>query len=404
MPDFLIVFLLLLAAAYVALLLAYRLGWSRTPAFSLEEMNNISRDSFPQRRSAGSDAMNQPDVSSNPEDLLLPSVSVIIPARNEAAHIGACLAALKRQHYPEHLLEIIVVNDASEDDTAAIAAGFEGVKILDLKAEKGMVAYKKMALSAGIAHSKGEWIVTTDADCVAGENWLISLALFHQQTNARMIAAPVVFEEKSGLLSVFQSLDFMTMQGITGAVLRYRLGSMANGANLAFTRAAFESVKGYEGATHLASGDDYLLMNKLRITHKEGLFYLKSKAAIVTTQPQPDLTSFFNQRVRWASKSGKYKDPGVTLMLLLVYVFNLSLLAFFVSGFWQTEAWRWLWKILVIKTFAELLLLYPVADFFERKKQLWYFPFLQPLHILYVVAAGFFGMIGSYSWKGRKVR
>jgi len=379
MPDFLIVFLLLLTAAYAALLLLYRLGWSRTSVAVL----------------AG-------------KEIPHPSISVIIPARNEAGNIGRCLAALKQQNYPSALVEIMVVDDASEDETAAIARSFEGVQVLDLKrflaGKTGTVAYKKMALSAGIAHSTGKLIVTTDADCTAGENWLLSIAAFQQQTGACMVAAPVVFEKKKGLLAAFQSLDFMTMQGITAAVLRFRLGSMANGANLAFERAAFDAVNGYEGITHLASGDDYLLMNKLRATYRNRLFYLKANPAVVSTQPQPDWKSFFNQRVRWASKSGKYKDAGVTLMLLLVYSFNLVLLLLFITGFWYTAAWQWLWKILLLKIAAELLLLLPVAAFFERKKLLWWFPFLQPLHIFYVVAAGFFGMLGTYSWKGRVVR
>lgn len=367
-----------LTAAYLLLMLLFQLGWQLTPDIS---------------------------VSDNAD---LPSVSIIIPARNEAENIGDCLRAIEGQNYPKELLEVIVVDDHSEDQTAEIATAFAGVTVLHLKdlmrMEKGMVAYKKMALSAGIAHSKGTLILTTDADCVAGENWIRSMALYQRQTKAGMIAGPVVFEKKSGMLSTFQSLDFMTMQGITAAVLRFRLGSMANGANLLFTRAAFEAVKGYEGATHLASGDDYLLMNKLRQQNKDSLYYLKSRAAIVTTAPQPDLNAFFQQRVRWASKSGKYKDAGVTAMLLLVYLLNLSLLLLFSFGFWQVTAWQVLWKILLLKIVAELILLMPVAGFFKRRSLLLWFPWLQPLHILYVVSAGFFGMLGSYSWKGRKVK
>lgn len=375
MPDLLILIPACLCIAYVALLLVCRSGWRLSRKEVLPE-----------------------------KEAVLPSLSVIIPARNEAVNIGNCLESLMRQNYPEYLLEIVVVDDASEDNTAAIASSFSGAKVIRLPHQEGMVAYKKRALSAGIAQSSGSLIITTDADCVAGENWLSSMVAFQQRSKAHMVAGPVVFAQKKGLLSVFQSLDFMTMQGITAAVLKFRMGSMANGANLLFTRTAFESVQGYDGATHLASGDDYLLMNKLRLTYRKGLCYLRAKEAIVTTAPQPDWTSFFNQRVRWASKSGRYKDAGVTGMLLLVYLFNLSLLLLFIAGFWNASCREWLWKILLLKTFSELLLLIPVATFFRRGGQLWWFPFLQPLHILYVVSAGFFGMLGGYSWKGRRVR
>lgn len=375
MPELLIFLFVSFAAGYVLLLLLCRAGWFLTAPFQAAH-------------GAGE----------------LPSVSVIVPARNEAGNIGACLTALTKQNYPQQLLEILVVDDASEDETAAIAAAFPGVKVIRLPQQEGMVAYKKRALSAGIAAGSGALIVTTDADCVAGQDWLRTMACFQQQTGAHMVAAPVVFAKGKGLVSVFQSLDFMTMQGVTAAVLKFRLGSMANGANLLFTRAAFERVNGYEGATHLASGDDYLLMNKLRLTYRQGLYYLKARAAIVTTMPQPDWPSFFSQRVRWASKSGKYKDGGVTAMLLLVYFFNLMLFVFFAAGFWVAAAWQFLGAALIFKLFGELVLLLPVARFFQRGSLLWWFPLLQPLHILYIIAAGFFGMLGGYSWKGRKVR
>jgi len=64
-------------------------------------------------------------------------------------------------------------------------------------------------------------------------------------------------------LQIFQLTDFMSMQGITAAARNLKLGNMSNGANLAFSRAAYERVGGYEGVDHMASGDDYLLMMKL---------------------------------------------------------------------------------------------------------------------------------------------
>ena len=56
------------------------------------------------------------------------------------------------------------------------------------------------------------------------------------------------------------------------------------------------------------------------------------------------------------------------------------------------------------KTLVELLLMVPVARYFKASRYLLFFPAFQPLHIAYVVVAGFLGMRGSYNWKGRTVK
>jgi hypothetical protein len=132
--------------------------------------------------------------------------------------------------------------------------------------------------------------------------------------------------------------------------------------------------------------------------------YLKSQKAIVTTMPQPTLKSFFNQRIRWASKSGKYDDKKVTQILLLVYLFNLSILIVVIAAFFVPNLWILLITLLFGKTIFELLFIKSVAIFFDNQKELKYYLFFQPLHIVYIVLAGFLGFWGSYQWKGRRVK
>jgi hypothetical protein len=60
--------------------------------------------------------------------------------------------------------------------------------------------------------------------------------------------------------------------------------------------------------------------------------------------------------------------------------------------------------LLILKTFFELIFLFPVAEFFDEKRLLWWFPFMQPFHIVYTVVSGFLGKFGKYQWKGRTVK
>jgi len=371
----------LLTLGYAALMVAYRIGWARQKEFMMP-------------------------VDFTPGTF----ISVIIPARNEAANIGACVDAILAQKYPKDLFEVIVVNDHSEDDTAAIvnSYGVANVRCINLADHllpgEAVNAYKKAAISVGVKHSKGSLIVTTDADCMAPNAWLLHIAAIYQAQRPVMVIAPVTYKTDHSLLHTFQLTDFMSMQGVTAAAHNLHLGNMCNGANLAFRRSAFEAVNGYEGVNHLASGDDYLLMMKLRKLSPHGIAYLKSAPAIVSTTPQPSLGAFLQQRIRWSSKSGKYNDARLTAILLLVYLFNLSFLVLLIAAFVNPVFGYILAVMFIVKVSAEYFFLVPVSRFFREQWVLTYFPLLQPFHILYIIPAGFMGLLGGYKWKGRSVR
>ncbi|MBW7913643.1 MAG: glycosyltransferase [Taibaiella sp.] len=367
----------MLAVLYAILMVLYRVGWTRQESFHMQPGY-------------------QPQTK----------ISVIVPARNEECHIADCIRSLLVQDYPAALLEIIVVDDHSTDRTAEIIQSFSSVHYVELSkhTEGNVSSYKKLALATGIAGARGELIVTTDADCTAGTQWLKHIAALYERDMPVMIVAPVDFSCGSNTVQLFQSLDFMSMQGITTASLQLKLGNMCNGANLAFQRAAFDRVGGYKGVDHIASGDDYLLMMKLNKAYPNAISYLKSPEAIVYTPPQPDWKSFLQQRIRWASKSGKYDDKKMTAVLSFVYLFNLSFLLMLIVSLFHPGYGAYLLVMLVLKIVAELFYLYRVAGFFNKRKQLWLFPLLQPLHIVYIVIAGLLGFTGNYQWKGRSVK
>jgi cellulose synthase/poly-beta-1,6-N-acetylglucosamine synthase-like glycosyltransferase len=330
-------------------------------------------------------------------------ISVIIPARNEEGNIGKLLTSLQSQTYPAHLFEVIVVDDHSTDNTAAIVKGFASVKLIQIQFDN-INSYKKKAIETGIAAASGDLIVTTDADCIVKETWLKTIAAFKEETNAVFIAAPVSMQCNSTLLQIFQSMDFMVLQGITAASVKKRIHNMCNGANLAYERKIFFEVNGFKDIDHIASGDDMLLMQKISQHHPGRVSYLLSKDAIVTTEAAKTWKEFFNQRIRWASKATNYNDIKIFSALFLVYFFNCALLALLITGFWIHDLWLGFLSVLIIKTIVELIFLYPIAKFYNKQGLLTLFPFFQPLHIIYTVIAGWLGVFGSFEWKGRRVK
>ena len=335
-------------------------------------------------------------------------ISVIVPARNEAANIAACLNSICKQHYPSHLFQIILVDDNSTDDTFQIANGifYEGVQIICTKLPPlaNNTAPKKRAIEAGIAMASGTLIVTTDADCVAGPDWLQTIAAYYQQSKNIFIAAPVKIKDGSSLLSKFQALDFLTMQGITAGAVFKRFHNMCNGANLAYEKQLFYQVDGFTGIDNIASGDDMLLMNKVAEKYQQQLGFIKSVAAIVTTLPAASWKAFFQQRIRWASKATHYKQRGIFMVLLLVYLTNLLIFCFLIMGLFQKFALILFVLLCVAKFFMELFFVRDVAVFFKQQSLTPWLLILQPLHIIYIVVSGFLGQFKSYEWKGRKLK
>ncbi len=330
-------------------------------------------------------------------------ISVIIPARNEENNISSLLTALEQQTYPREWTEVIVVDDHSEDNTAGVVNRFPFVKLIRLK--EGLInSYKKKAIETGINSASGNWIVCTDADCVPCNNWLQTIAAFKEEQETVFIVAPVVIQCNSSLLQIFQAMDFMVLQAITGAAVRQNKLSMCNGANLAYEKKAFLAVNGFAGIDSIASGDDMLLMYKIAKQNPGAVHYLKSNEAMVATQPALSWGAFFNQRIRWASKARQYQDKRFFPVLLLVYLFNLSFLVLIVAGFFNHTYWLWLAGLWVAKTLVELPLFASAASFFDKGWAVKWFFFFQPLHIFYTIISGFFGQMGKYEWKGRKVR
>jgi len=386
--SFLIAFTLILLVLYGVLLLIYRQLWQKLPSIDKGQTDKLPSKSQYTR------------------------FSIIIPARNEARNIGNCLESILKGDYPPELYEVIVVDDFSEDATLEILHEFQRshpgqVKVIELRTlmqDRPINSYKKKAIELAIAQATGNWIVTTDADCKVPEGWLHYYNQYILQTAKRFIAAPVKFEDNGSFVSKFQCLDFLSLQGVTGAAVGGRMMSMCNGANLAYEKAFFYEVEGFSGIDRLASGDDMFLMGKMQAKQPGSTGYLFAREAVVTTLPMADWASFLHQRIRWASKAGSYKDWKIKAVLLLVYLLNLSLVVLFIWGIFQPALLlSWL-VLLLFKFFAELFFLWPVAGFFNERNLLAWFLVMQPVHLLYTVVAGWLGLFGKYQWKGRQVR
>lgn len=367
--------LVIFLAIYAVLIFFYWMEWRKTGTYSLP--SSVVSDIF---------------------------VSVVIAARNEEETLPLLLQDLATQTYGLENFEVIVVNDYSTDGTAAVAEGrLPNLNVL-LPDATPETSSKKKAIAAGVAAARGTLIVTTDADCRVPAHWLQTLVGFLKEKNAAFIAAPVRFTPNHSVVQIFQAMDFLMLQGITAASVSSSFHNMCNGANLAYTKEAFEAVQGFSGIDQKASGDDMLLMHKISETYPGRVHYLKSPAAIVSTAPMKSWKAFFAQRKRWASKTLLYKDFRIILVLAFVLLFNLL---FFILLTITVIDMDYAWLLLLFlagKTIIELPFFISVSRFYQMQSLAFHFVWMQPLHIFYTAFTGIISQFGRYEWKGRKVR
>lgn len=369
------IFLITMTMVYVILVLYMLRGWSRISYFN---KGTIGRT----------------------------SVSVLIAARNEEDNIARTLDCIILQEFPKELLEIIVVDDHSTDNTAAIVASYasKGVTLLKLNEGDKLNSYKKLAISRAIAQASGEIIVTTDADCRMGTRWLDTVVSYFEKTGAYMVSSPVVYNEEKSYFERLQTLEFLYLIGLGAAGIGNKRPTTCNGANLAYRRDLFYEMGGFNGIDNLASGDDELFLHKVAEKYAEKIEFCKSKDAIVYTDAKATLSSFISQRRRWASKSTKYRDKRVVWLGISIWLFNLSLIVGLVQFITDLPNINVLFLVAFgMKVVVELAFIYPLSSLVNRHALLVNLFPLSFIHAAYLVYIGVAGNVGKYDWKGRKV-
>ncbi len=333
-------------------------------------------------------------------------VSIIVAARDEEANINKTIDDLIAQTYPKVLTEIIIIDDHSTDSTAEIVLSYAGknVRLIKLNEDRALNSYKKKAIQTAIGTCSGDLIVTTDADCRMGENWLATIVQLFEQKKYKMISSPVAYFQEKSLFERLQSLEFLYLIGLGASTIGNKQPSTCNGANLAYEKSTFYEVGGFQGIDDLASGDDELLLHKIAAKYPERIGFLKNREAIVYTHAKENLSAFIQQRRRWASKSTRYKNKGIIVLGVLIWIFNLSILSNFITGLFIPGFITITFYQLLVKMVLESLFLWDVTGFAKRRSLLILIPVLNVLHILYMVYIGIAGNSGKYNWKGRMVR
>ncbi|MBV9927400.1 MAG: glycosyltransferase [Acidobacteria bacterium] len=151
-------------------------------------------------------------------------MTVIVPVWNDAGGLSQCLRALEGQTYPEHLYEVLVVDNDSEEPVAPIVARHGRAELLR-EVSPGSYA----ARNAGLAQARGEVVAFTDADCLPAPDWIEKGVGRLTRGGGRLVVAGKVEvyapAARPNAVEQFEVLFALAQREFVG---RYRFGATAN--------------------------------------------------------------------------------------------------------------------------------------------------------------------------------
>ena len=329
------------------------------------------------------------------------SVSVVVPFKNEDENLRGLLDDFTRQSYPVEHLEIIFVDDHSRDASATILASITGknMQFRYLSLPPGMSG-KKRALAYGIQHAENDWIIQVDADCRLGPGFISAHMAFLEKHPSDLVAGIVSTRSGRGsFMEAFERLDILALAGIGAGSFSLGRPMMCSGANLSYSRELYRETRSFDPETRVASGDDMFMMIGARKLGKT-LSFMTNRESIVRTEPQKDLRSLITQRIRWGSKTGRYKMLDIQLLALLVSLANITMLLMPLWIILYSGWWPWLAGAYLFKTLADFMLLFRMTGISGARSDLKLF---LPVSLLYypyfmLTLPGVFR--GRTVWKG----
>lgn len=333
-----------------------------------------------------------------------PSVSVIMPARNEAEVLPWTLWSLMRQDYPGKW-EVIVVDDRSDDNTQSVLSDLQS-RYPNLRSvridELSNGSPKKRALSTGIAASDSEVIFTTDADCQYHREWIKEMVR-HLNGKTAVVAGLTIFDlpdfNSSPRWQKIQWLDFFVQNFLAAGALGWGHAASCNGSNLCFKRSVYDEISGYGNTADIVSGDDVLFAQRVAKLSQCRMTFSISQETLVRSLPVTTFGGLLNQRLRWASKGLSYRG-SMLLFLFAIYAYYLMLIVLPVAAVFKTVLVPYVLAIWGLKMVVDTYLVKTGCSVFRQNRLLPYFPEYEFWHTFATPFFGIVGLLMPYRWKG----
>ncbi|MCL2327318.1 MAG: glycosyltransferase [Bacteroidetes bacterium] len=335
-------------------------------------------------------------------EIFQPTISIIIALRNEVQTIPTLIVSLNALHYPKHLIEILLVDDHSTDNSFAKLQELTHnnilYKILQCPLE---VAGKKQALAWAVEQTNNEYILFTDADCELPSTWISAyVEQIAQHKSAHFFFGLVNHSVEKNFLQQWFTLDFLSLVAMQGGLAKVHKAFSCNAANMCISRQFAQNQ--YETNSAYSSGDDVFLLHKAKLIDKEAVVFVGSPKAMVTTNAPETVKQFIKQRIRWASKTGGYRDGWSLTVAAIVYATSFCVLSTIVVSL-ITNHYSLIIFAFGVKTLVDVLFFAFTLPTFQKQKLLPQVVVFQVFYVLYIVLIPIFALCFPKSWKGRKI-
>ncbi|MGB9696757.1 MAG: glycosyltransferase [Ignavibacteria bacterium] len=326
-------------------------------------------------------------------------VTVVVAARNEEENIIACIKSLKALDYEPELLQIIIVNDSSTDNTLNLIKShthnYSQFKIIEISETSNTRLKGKLnALNEALKVATGEIIMLTDADCVVPPDWVRETVKYYTD-NVGMVCGYTRIEEGKSLFSKLQTLDWLYLQSLAAysSGINQTLSSIGN--NLSYSKAAYETIGGYENIK-ISITEDLALLRAIGSTGKYKILYPINYRRMVTTKPCKNIKELIRQKKRWFRGGFGINMLGYILGVIM-YITNFVLL----TGFLYLAPESYL-LLVAVKFISDLLIILPPYFLLKFRKLILHFFFFEIYFAIYGVLLPFTFIGGTkVIWKER---
>lgn len=259
-------------------------------------------------------------------------VTVLVTARNEVRDVPRCIASLVALDYPRELLQVILVDDLSDDGTgelidAAAAAHpyIVAVHSRDLPAN-GLEA-KARGIAHGFDRATGEWVLITDADAAVHPQWIRHL-LGRVEARTGVVGGALVVEAE-GFVGIVERVSWAFVQAFSLGMAGWGVPFVVLGPNMAVRRAVYERAGGLRAAKFRVA-EDLALFGLVISQGYTAQNYLDAETA-VTLRPVPSARHLLSQQRRWLGGGLSY-GAVYTIFLSLSFGWGFGIALFVLAG------------------------------------------------------------------------
>lgn len=318
-------------------------------------------------------------------------VSVIIAVRNEEKNISTLIESLKKQK--SGFFDVTICDDHSTDKTIEIAqALISGDSRFKLVKSTGNG--KKKALLKAASHSRGNYFLFTDGDCIPSAGWVESFRTVFRLGFTGACGVVKFHGRGSALLN----LEFSALLAVTRGCISGGNPILANGASFGIKASEFTRITSEADYLNHPGGDDIFIIQRL---NPATITFISHKNAFVFTESPEGLRDFIRQRTRWASKFGKMKSNLVSLIMVFVAIITWLPLISILLAVLKPEMAYFCASIVTAKFLIDFLFLFLASRLTESLKSLFWFPVAEMLYPFYLLIIGFLSFSKSMIWKGR---